>query len=729
MRMLSYLITFLFSLLLAACGGGGGSPGLGSGAVSTFAVVAPSTLTMQAGLSQRYSIQGGVKPYAAVSTDPAVAVGWVGGDDFVYVGAVVPGKAIVSVLDAKGSKFDMAITSGSSTAFFTTAPSSLTIAPVASAAQTYTLGGGTPPYTAVSSVPRVVGVSVNGSQVTITGNPLGDQSPSATASATVTFRDAAGVTLSTAVTVTTSTLTLSMDKAQAFRGDVVVATITGGTPPYRTETGLPGYVTPRIVNGNRLEVTLEALADPAIVSVFDANNQRASVSITVIEGIAGSVRLSPAALTVSENEVAPILLNTYGVSEAGAPTVFSSDPTLLQASYSNKLITVVTGTRGTRCVDVGGGSATITLVDATGHQGSSTITIKDNNGGPGCSIESAVALFTTAPASLTLAPGSAGTYSIGGGKAPYTATSSNPAVVGVSLSGGTLTINGLASGSAAVVIRDSAGATLSITVTVQTVAALSISAPSAVTIAPGASAAQTYYINGGMQPYSATSSNVSVATVAVSGDRLTVTGVQAGSAQILIRDFAGSTVTLSVTVAAPASIPLSISPSSVTAFINDTVFARISGGTPPYKVDTGVTDALTATIANTNEVTIKLLRAMAGYSFIVLDANNQTATLSLTASAGTNVFRLSPATLTISETEAQDVLLTMYGQAPGTVRVFTSNTTLLGASVSGNVVTLSRRVCVTADTPVTVSAIDSAGSVATSTVTVTNNATAAPACP
>ena len=375
MRLLSNLTMFLIAILLVACGGGGGSPGLSSGSVSVFSVVAPSALTLQVGLSQQYSIKGGVKPYSVFSTDPAVAVGWMVGEDILAIGTVVAGKATVTAVDAKGTKFDIAVTAGSSTAFYTTAPSALTISPVASAAQTYVLGGGVPPYTAVSSFPRIASVAVNGNSMIITGNPVGEQDPAATASATITMRDATGATLSTAVTVATAKLTLSVSTAKAYRGDVIVATITGGTPPYRAQSGIDGIVTPVIVNGNQLQVTLERLADPVNVSVFDANNQRADVALTIIDG-APALRISPAAMTIGEKSTGTtITLTPYGVS--GTPNIFSTDPTLLAAIWdsTNKVITV---TPQNKCV-AANTAVTITLVDAKGFMGTSVITINNTD--------------------------------------------------------------------------------------------------------------------------------------------------------------------------------------------------------------------------------------------------------------------------------------------------------------------------------------------------------------
>lgn len=384
MRILSYLITLLFSLLLAACGGGGGSPGL-VGPNPTFSVAAPATVTLQVGLLQPYAVRGGVKPYTVFSTDPAVAVGWIGGDDVLYVGTVVAGKATVTTMDAKGTKFDIAVTAGSSTPFYTTAPTALTISPIATAAQTYILGGGVPPYTAVSSFPRIASVVVNGNSMTITGNPVGEQDPAASASATITIRDSnsPAATLSTAVTVAAAKLTLSVSTAKAYRGDIIIATITGGTPPYRAQTGIDGIVTPVIVNGNQLQVTLERIADPVNVSVFDANNQRADVALTIIEG-APTLRISPATLTIPETySASSITLLPYGVS--GTPIVFTTNPKVLAATYDSttKAIKVTAGTNGNYCVGADT-DVTITLVDGRGFQGSTVITVKDLNGGAGC---------------------------------------------------------------------------------------------------------------------------------------------------------------------------------------------------------------------------------------------------------------------------------------------------------------------------------------------------------
>lgn len=385
MRIFSYLTTLLFSLLLAACGGGGGSPGLSSGPVSTFSVVAPAAVTLQVGLLQQYAVQGGVKPYSVFSDDPAVAVGWIGGDDVLYVGTIIPGTAKITTTDAKGSKFDITVKSGSSTAFYMTAASSMTITPGAAYAQTFTLGGGTGPYSATSNFPSVATVSVNGNQMTITGVQV-----SAT-TATITVRDAAGATLTSAVSVGTVPLAVNPTSITAFIGDKLRAIVTGGTRPYRVQTSIDeSGLNAQIVDGNIVEVVGGQVATNAGVTIIDANNQSVSLGLTLTAG-QDVLRVQPNAMTLPESATTPdITLMVYGASSTGGLQVFTSNTSVLSpgtpvknsdgTGYAVKL----TGGNTCSLVAATDRTAVITVMDAKGKVGTSTITIKDYNGVVGC---------------------------------------------------------------------------------------------------------------------------------------------------------------------------------------------------------------------------------------------------------------------------------------------------------------------------------------------------------
>ena len=421
MRFFNFFATLLIAAILTACGGGGGSPGVGSGSVQTFSVTAPATLTLQVGLTQQYVIQGGVKPYTVFSNDPAVATGWLIGENVFAVGAVAGGKATVSVLDAKGAKFDMAVTSGSSTALFMTAPTALSLSP--KMPQTYYLGGGTAPYTATSSFPSLVNVVVDGNRMTITADHV-----DGTNTATITIVDATGVaSLKVTVAPVTTKLTVTTGTYKVFLGDTVRFFISGGTPPYRIIDPLDNTVTSKIINGNEGEVTGIRVVDPVELIVVDADGQTATApKITFMAGGDSFLRVSPDVFTLPEDANSPnIVLNVFGVSPGSPITVFTTDNSIFAPGTPVKTKAdgtayTITLTGGNTCYDgagvdntqpkdgdftdvaivplVGGVGqpiadvpakptkpVTITVLDSTGRRGTSVITVADNGkGGTGC---------------------------------------------------------------------------------------------------------------------------------------------------------------------------------------------------------------------------------------------------------------------------------------------------------------------------------------------------------
>lgn len=393
MRIFYYLTTLLIAAMFAACGGGGGSPGLSSGSASVFKVSAPATLTLQTGSSQQYAVTGGVKPYSVFSTDPAVVVGWLIGDDVVAIGSVVGGKATITVADRQGTKFDITITAGAGTTFFTTTPTALTIPVGAVGARTFNLGGGAPPYSATSSNSSIATATVSGSSVLITGLKA-----SAT-TATISFFDSTGApVLSSNVTVESSSslpLALNPTSATAFVSDRVVSKITGGTPPYRVIVAIPDAINATIQNQDELNMTILRVVSPVTITVLDAADKAVVFSMTGILGTNG-FRLSPAAVTIAENETQPITLTVYGASATGTSKVFSSNTGLLTASVNGNIVTVARlgYSAGSPAVAASAGppqvfaspsvpgscvtsdtKVTITLVDGIGAIGTTEVTI------------------------------------------------------------------------------------------------------------------------------------------------------------------------------------------------------------------------------------------------------------------------------------------------------------------------------------------------------------------
>ena len=411
MRILSYLTTFLVAVLLAACGGGGGSPGLSSGSVSALSVAAPAAVTLQVGSTQQYTVQGGVKPYVVFSSDPSVAVGWLVGENVFSIGTIVAGKATVTLQDAKGTKFDIALVAGSNTAFFTSMPPLLKIAPGTFGTHTFILGGGVPPYKAVSEVPAAVSVSVNGTVLTDTAL-LSKADPLQPLSSIVTLTDSAQQQAVIASSVQTAAVLLSVapDAMTVALGDVIRAIITGGTPPYRLLVGIDDTIlSPKIVNGNQLEGVAGQVAAGAGIRIIDSNGIQVGVTVT-ISNIADVLRVSPGVLSIPESASTPSLsLSVFGVSSSGGIQVFSSDNNFLKPGTPVKnaagtgydipltggntcsatvapAVAPVVGPPFVPGTPAAGGDRviTITVLDAKGSTGTSTITIKDNNGVAGC---------------------------------------------------------------------------------------------------------------------------------------------------------------------------------------------------------------------------------------------------------------------------------------------------------------------------------------------------------
>ena len=110
-------------------------------------------------------------------------------------------------------------------------------------------------------------------------------------------------------------------------------------------------------------------------------------------------------------------------------------------------------------------------------------------------------------------------FTITGGKSPYRISSSNVNIAQGLISGNNFSISGLASGTATIVITDSAQQTTSIAVTVGPVLDLYSDAPSTINMSPGT--AITYTVGGGVPGYSVNSSYNRITTASVTGANVT----------------------------------------------------------------------------------------------------------------------------------------------------------------------------------------------------------------
>ena len=264
-------------------------------------------------------------------------------------------------------------------------------------------------------------------------------------------------------------------------------------------------------------------------------------------------------------------------------------------------ITLPVGASGSTGIDVRGGKAPYGVISSDASvsaflsddsilfisgnsDGTSTLTVYDESL-PVQQVKitvtaKAVPLASSAGTAVTLRPNQSLQFNVRGGVGPYSGNSSDTSVVSASISGSTVTLQGLPkAGASTILITDSVGATLSVTATVQ-VSTIAVS-PASITGPAGTN--NTVTINGGVAPYAVSSTNTAVATASISGATVSVALVSLGSADIKITDAAGTSIVVSVTV---NSNVLQVSPANQTVDekspTSTTLTYLIAGGTAPY---------------------------------------------------------------------------------------------------------------------------------------------------
>ena len=332
------------------------------------------------------------------------------------------------------------------------------------------------------------------------------------------------------------------------------------------------------------------------------------------------------------------------------------------------------------------GSATITVTATDTANAAATqdisVSVTSNN---------APVRTATIPTQTVSLSGSAVTVDLGsyfsdpdGNPLTYGATSSNTSKATVSVSGATLTITGVAAGSATITVNatdtGNAGAqqTFSVSV-VSNRSPISVGPIPNQTVRVGGTAGTvnlgSYFSDPDGNPltYSATSSSTSKATVSVSGSTFTITAVAAGSATISVtatdpsnasrsRSFS-ATVLPSNTVNRVGTIPnqtLSLSGTSTGTVDASSYFSGPVGDTLTYSATSSSTSKATVSMSTT---TLTVTGVAAGSS-----------TISVTATSSANT------------SATQSFSVTVYSnRAPTTVGTISSRQVTNGATVSLNV--------------------------------------------
>ncbi|MBY0463877.1 MAG: hypothetical protein K2W33_02925 [Burkholderiales bacterium] len=327
------------------------------------------------GASKTVTISGGTGPYTAASITPLVASVSVNGNTLTVTGRSEGANAEIKVFDSKGVTQSALVTvsapipSASGLALFTNMPTNLSLRPKNSV--TYTLGGGTPPYSVTSSNTAVLSGEVRGAALIL--------QPGVAGNATVTVTDSASGTLNQRIFVMTTSapLMLSATSVTGEVGSTLTLGIAGGMPPYTATTTATTLIgSGFVVNGDQLSINFQFADGPGVIAVKDSEGSIATVDVTGVP-LLSSLSVSPTAVTVPESAVTTLPIRLM---RGKAPyLVFSSHPTLLRPTVSGNVMTVTSPTLP--CVSANT-PVTITVIDATSASATTTVTIQDNGACP-----------------------------------------------------------------------------------------------------------------------------------------------------------------------------------------------------------------------------------------------------------------------------------------------------------------------------------------------------------
>lgn len=325
-------------------------------------------------------------------------------------------------------------------------------------------------YMLSNSSPTTASVSVNGSQVTITGAGLGSTQVSFCGVGTASDCSNLSVTVQSAAASTATALTFAQNNLSMTPGVNQAITITGGNGNYTVSSNSNGSVASASISGNSITVSPLA-AGSATINVCDTASNCAALSVTVNAAgstVAGQVVFGTTNPTITPGQVLNVSLSggsNYYIS-------LNSSPSIATGNISGATLAITGVTAGsnafTVCSGNGTGCSTITVtVSGTGSTSGNAYVVFSN-------MNPTVAVGQTL--NITVSAG----YSAGGSVTGYVVlTNQTASVAAANVSNTTLSITGLAAGSDVIAVCGTGSGCNSITVTVTGAAA-----PVPVTTAP-----------------------------------------------------------------------------------------------------------------------------------------------------------------------------------------------------------------------------------------------------
>lgn len=291
---------------------------------------------------------------------------------------------------------------------------------------------------------------------------------------------------------------------------------------------------------------------------------------------------------------------------------------------------------------------------------------------------------------LTIAHNQSVPVTVSGGTGVYTVlNNSNPSYVSASLSSSTVTLNALqSSGQASITVCSSdisSCGIINVTIGSTSTATLYFSQTSP-TVAIGQTTTITLSGGGSSSYYVSSNSNTSVVQATISGTNLNLYGILSGTSTVNVCSSLGSCNSLLVTVSYISSGgSLTLSQSSVSLLIGQSVSITVSGGSTPYNISSTAGNIFQSSL-NGNIITLSGVSAGSS-SMLVCSSGAACVNLSVTVSSTTTTGNpvLSPNSVSLNQGGSQSVTVSGNG---GYYVSGNTNSSVASATINGTVITV-----------------------------------------
>lgn len=362
MKKLFKIISVVWALLLASCGGGGGFSGTPNGPSAELRVFPPvSAVTVPVGYSYAtVEIQGGRPPYVVMSSTGAIRASVVNGNRLQLAG-MQAGTSEVAVVDQERAMVKIQVTA-ELVPMKSTVGSAVSLRP--QQAISFDIIGGVGPYTVRSqdtSVATVTPAQALSGPFVINALKQG--------ATTITVTDTTNTDLDITVTVVSDPIVVTPAAGTGKAGTSIVLNVSGGRAPYSVLTVDP-TIAEGSLSGNILTVALKKKGATKLV-ISDAQGVVQQVDITVNES---SLQVVPASVQVFT--AAPVTFQIAGgvppfIAVASQPSAVSD----IAISSDNTKMTVTPVIPGMCFADI---SVTISVFDQTGSSQNAVLKISQD---------------------------------------------------------------------------------------------------------------------------------------------------------------------------------------------------------------------------------------------------------------------------------------------------------------------------------------------------------------